>query len=154
MIQPTEYDDLRMYGLSERESLAAAAILPNLPPTNALVTLRKDQRTNRPAWEEPETIARLRRNETPIVPGGDVYRVVQPETDASTHVVVAPVPHGRREYYIHENDVRFFVPPDPADTAFETDQTTLTDFGIPTPHFAHPADDMSSPYDRKSHLPV
>lgn len=154
MIQPTEYADLRQYGLTEREALAAAAILPNLPQTNALVALRADQRTNADPWEDPETIDRIRRNETPIVPGGDVYRIAQPQGDASTHVVVAPVPHGRREYYVHENDVRFFAPPDPADTDFETDQTTLSDFGIPSPHFAKTHESMSSPYDRKPNLPV
>lgn len=154
MIQPTEYTHLREHGLTEREAYAAAAILPNLPETNVLVALTPDDRRGFKTYQKPETIERFRRNETPIVPGGDVYRAVQPDTDQSDMIVVAPFPHGRREYYVHEADVRFFVSPDPADADFETDQTTLSDFGIPTPHFAKTRESMSSPYDRKPHLPV
>lgn len=153
MIQPTEYGHLREHGLTEREALASAAILPNLPETNVLVALAPDTRPHAVTWEDPDPIERLQRYEKPIVPGGDVYRAVV-EGDDSRYMSIVPVPYSRRGYYVHEGDVRLFAPVDPTDTDFETDQTTLTDFGIPSPHFAKTHESMSSAYDRKPNLPV
>lgn len=149
MIKPKTFGSLRSRtSLSERECLAAAAILPNLPDTDVLVAVR----TTDPMYHEPDPIERIQKHETPIVPGGSVYRAVISEPDTARYMSVVPRPYNRREYYVHEGDVDVFVPPHPADADFETDQTTLSDFGSPSPHFeTRPA--RRSGY-RKPHLPV
>lgn len=160
---PTTYDDLYAEGMTEREALTVAVVLPNLPKGERIIALRpfggEEPCFGFPGaewWETDEdTIDEFKRRTTPIVPGSNLYRVtVDHEKKYGDEVAVTPVPHGWRTFAIDPYDFDEYVPVAAEEYEFDDhDQTTLTDFGAPSPlfnpHFAN-----RDAFERDPKLPV
>lgn len=159
---PTTYEDLRTdIALTDRVALTVAAVLPNLPETESLIVLRGHNVTasgkpvDRRFETDRDTIDDFKRYHEPVCPNSDVYRVkVDGDEAPGYNAEVTPVPHPRRSYHIVGWDFTELVSLDPDEYAFEdTDQSTLTDFGVECPYFS-PAYKLAGEYARKPRLPV
>jgi len=160
---PKTYDDLYDAGLSERDALTLAVVLPNLPSNERIIDLRGNSSTyagkTRTFWETDEAErTEFTKRATPIVPGSSLYRVapvLREKLDRDDEFVgYYPRPHGRRTYHIDRWDVVEFVPVDADDYEFaDHPQATLDDFGGPSPHF-NPWYANRDAFDRDPHLPV
>lgn len=163
---PTTFDDLRNAVRTDREALTLAVVLPNLPEDERIVDLRGyyDKYADDVFFESDDrAIEDLRRYETPVVPGSDLYRVRlkwvggDRDDDGSWFEGIEPVPHGRRTYAIDYRDLVEFVSVDAEDAEYEdAPYHTLSDFGTGSPYFRPPARraDGGEVFDRRPHLPV
>lgn len=156
---PTTIAELRNdCSLSEREALAASAILPNLPSGEALIAIRgyEDTHAGRRYFNtDADERDAFERRHAPIVPDGELYRTKVPESRDTGHTVtIEPVPHAFREYRFDVADIMVLIPPDVDDAGYDdTPQVTLDDFGFGSPFF-NPHEANRDAFDRNPHLPV
>lgn len=149
--KPTTFDELRDRCPNERDAVTVAAVLPNLPAGESLIVLHG----NADGYEtDRQTIEDFRKRHTPIRRGSHIYRVeVDVDGAPGDKREVTPVPHPRRSYHISVWDFRELQPTrDTRSIDFDSDQTTLSTYGSPSPFFNTRPD--STAYDRKPHLPV
>jgi len=152
-ITPTTFNALRTdAGLSYRESLVAAAVLPNLPDGEALLYLTG---YGSGYYSDEDAVAHFKAHHTGIVNGSNVYRVAyDSDTTRETSLYVEVVPHGRRQYEFNYGDFRLLKPTDPDEYDFGDDgQATLTDYGAGNPYY-NPYEANRDAYDRNPRLPV
>lgn len=157
---PKTHEDLRNdIGLSERTALTVAAVLPNLPTDESLIVLTGSTRpcsTGTRHWETDEDIIDgFKRRHDPVCPNSDVYRVaVDGDKPPGVKAKVTPVPHPFQPYHISEWDFIEIESLYPGEYSFEdTDQSTLTDFGTPSPYFS-PSYKLAGEWGRMPRLPV
>lgn len=144
--EPTTFSDLYDLGMSYRTAHTIAAVLPNLPDGESIIDIVG-------TWDDDE-IAELKRRETPIVRGTDLYRVWI-HGDPAPVAVIEPIPHGFRSYEIHHDDFVEIVSVDASLYDFtDTDQAQLHAFGGRSPYFDTSHDDEDGPGVRKPRLPV
>ena len=155
---PKTYDDLRtdLY-LSVREALVAAAVLPNLPIEESLIAIRGSTFGGDTVRYETDAdeLEAFRHRHDPIVRGGEFYRV---KTDHDAHtrydVQVTPVPHGWRDFRIHDADLVEVASLDADEYDFDDiPYATLHDFGGSNPYY-NPYYANRDAFDRDPKLPV
>lgn len=130
MYHPTDFDDLRSIGLSERDALAAAAMLPHLPDTDALARVIPDDERGAPFPRDDRVDDFADR--VPTVGGASNLRRVTVDHDAAPDdkVSIEPTPHGLRSYHVTPVDVDLLGPTDDEYDFEDTDQSLLSDFGF------------------------
>jgi len=155
---PKNHDDLRTdIALSDRAALTVAAVLPNLPTDESLIVLRGSNvfGDGRHFETDEDTIDDFKRRHAPVCPGSVVYRVTVDGDEApGSKAEVTPVPHPFRSYHIVGWDFTELVSLDPDEYSFDdTDQSTLTDFGTPSPYFSA-SYKLTGEWGRNPSLPV
>lgn len=162
---PTSIDDLRNIGLSERDALIAAAVLPHLPDGDVLVRVRDDDMPD-PISSDPDEMRRFKHRTDPDFASTNLRRMrivdedPKKSVEVSDELIFEPRPHGIASYRLSLYDVDVLFPADDADAYDfdDTDQAALSDFGVSSSvvEYVHvgigtPAE---SPYDRKPVFPV
>lgn len=158
MIRPKTLDDLRTATETERDALVAAAALPHLPDDECLAVVRPVDERPYPK-DNRDSIDEFKRR-VPCVGGASNLRRVYTDTKTAKtgDVIVTPTPHGVGYYSVGEDQFRFLEPADVQYDFDDTDQATLSDFGVTTSpidyvhrRLRHDADPA---YDREPVFPV